>query len=167
MHVLSWSAFPNINVSQRVFERCKPFFVRSSNKKDRVTCCCRYHLEIKYVFKCVMENCRKINRTRFNVYVLETLPAYIQGIWIDTGFIGISIKLRHTTVMISYFLKLLDKFPSHMFRAKWQNTQLKSLVKNLPLKHCITVHDFSENFKCKEHRSTLHTVRVQHSMSIN
>jgi pectate lyase len=25
------SAFPNINVSQRVFERCKPFFVRSAN----------------------------------------------------------------------------------------------------------------------------------------
>jgi hypothetical protein len=42
------SAFPNINVSQRVFERCKPFFVRSANNKDRVTCCCRYHLEIKY-----------------------------------------------------------------------------------------------------------------------
>ena len=58
------SAFPNINVSQRVFERCKPFFVRSANKKDRVTCCGRYHLEIKYVFKCVMENRRKINRTR-------------------------------------------------------------------------------------------------------
>jgi hypothetical protein len=30
---------------------------------------------------------------------LETLPVYIQGIWIDTGFIGISIKLRHTTVV--------------------------------------------------------------------
>jgi hypothetical protein len=25
---------------------------------------CRYHLEIKYVFKCVMENRRNINRTR-------------------------------------------------------------------------------------------------------
>ena len=59
-------------------------------------------------------------------------------------------KISKPGEMISYFLKLLDKFPSHMFRAKWQNTQLKSLVKNLPLKHCITVHDFSENFKCKE-----------------
>lgn len=59
-------------------------------------------------------------------------------------------KISKPGEMISYFLKLLDKFPSHMFRAKWQNTQLKSLVKNLPLKHYITVHDFSENFKCKE-----------------
>jgi hypothetical protein len=59
-------------------------------------------------------------------------------------------KISKPGEMISYILKLLDKFSSHMFRAKWQNTQLKSLVKNLPLKHCITVHDFSENFKCKE-----------------
>lgn len=59
-------------------------------------------------------------------------------------------KISKPGEMISYFLKLLDKFPSHMFRAKWQNTQLKSLVNNLPLKHCTTVHDFSENFKCKE-----------------
>ena len=59
-------------------------------------------------------------------------------------------KISKPGEMISYFLKLLDKFPSHMLRAKWQNTQLKSLVKNLPLKHCTTVHDFSENFKCKE-----------------
>ena len=55
-------------------------------------------------------------------------------------------KISKPGEMISYILKLLDKFSSHMFRAKWQNTQLKSLVKNLPLKHCITVHDFSENF---------------------
>jgi hypothetical protein len=59
-------------------------------------------------------------------------------------------KISKPGEMISYFLKLLDKFPSHMFRVKWQNTQLKSLVRNLPLKHCTTVHDFSEIFKCKE-----------------
>jgi hypothetical protein len=51
-------------------------------------------------------------------------------------------KISKPGEIISYFLKLLDKFPSH--------TQLKSLVKHLPLKHCITVHDFPENFKCKE-----------------
>jgi hypothetical protein len=62
------------------------------------------------------------------------------------------VKKKHTTVrvMVDYLMKLLEKFPSHNFRALWQNNQLKTLVENLPLRDCITVHDFSENYKCKE-----------------
>ena len=52
--------------------------------------------------------------------------------------------------MIEYFRKLLETFPSHNFRAKWQNQQLKHIVTNLPLNHAISVHDYSENYRCKD-----------------
>ncbi|XP_062602228.1 reticulocyte-binding protein homolog 2a-like [Saccostrea cucullata] len=42
--------YPEIKISQRTFEKCKPYFVRSARKKDRTTCCCRYHLESKFLF---------------------------------------------------------------------------------------------------------------------
>ncbi|OPL20828.1 hypothetical protein AM593_09181, partial [Mytilus galloprovincialis] len=45
---------PEINISQRSFENCKPFFVRPVRQKDRQTCCCRYHVEIKAAFKTCM-----------------------------------------------------------------------------------------------------------------
>ncbi|VDI16270.1 Hypothetical predicted protein [Mytilus galloprovincialis] len=45
---------PEINISQRCFENCKPFFVRPVRQKDRQTCCCRYHVEIKAAFKACM-----------------------------------------------------------------------------------------------------------------
>ncbi|CAC5421842.1 unnamed protein product [Mytilus coruscus] len=38
----------------------------------------------------------------------------------------------------------------HSFRAKWQTDQLKKLVENLPENECVTVHDFSENYRCTE-----------------
>jgi hypothetical protein len=35
-------------------------------------------------------------------------------------------------------------------RANWQSTQMKSLIHNLPPKHCICIHDYSENYRCVE-----------------
>ncbi|CAG2227088.1 unnamed protein product [Mytilus edulis] len=52
--------------------------------------------------------------------------------------------------MFQYLEKLLETFPAHQFRAYWQSKQMKSLVENLPIGHCVTVHDFSENYKCTE-----------------
>ena len=46
--------FPEIKVCQRLFEACKPYYIRAAGPKDKVTCCCRYHLEMKYVFKACM-----------------------------------------------------------------------------------------------------------------
>ena len=45
---------PDIKISHRSFENCKPFFVRPVRQKDRQTCCCRYHIEIKAAFKACM-----------------------------------------------------------------------------------------------------------------
>ena len=47
--------YPHINISQRLFESYKPFFVLPVRLKDRNTCCCRQHVETKLVFKKCME----------------------------------------------------------------------------------------------------------------
>ncbi|XP_071127393.1 uncharacterized protein [Mytilus edulis] len=46
--------------------------------------------------------------------------------------------------------KLLETFPAHQHRSNWQSNQLKSLVQNLPVNHCICIHDYSENYRCVE-----------------
>ena len=52
--------------------------------------------------------------------------------------------------MFNYFKKILEHFPSHQFRATWQNEQFKQIKKCLPENHCLVVHDYSENFQCKD-----------------
>ncbi|MES9883754.1 MAG: hypothetical protein ABW185_23120 [Sedimenticola sp.] len=47
--------FTDIKLSQRSFEKCKPYFVQPAREKHRNTCCCRYHTEIHYVFKSCMK----------------------------------------------------------------------------------------------------------------
>ena len=52
--------------------------------------------------------------------------------------------------MFEHLRSLLKTFPAHNFRARWQHDQFAALLENLPHDHCITVHDFSENYKCSE-----------------
>ncbi|CAG2239432.1 unnamed protein product [Mytilus edulis] len=52
--------------------------------------------------------------------------------------------------MVEHMKTVLETFPGHSFRAKWQTDQLKKLVENLPENECVTVHDFSENYRCTE-----------------
>ncbi|CAG2255254.1 unnamed protein product [Mytilus edulis] len=47
--------YPEITMCQRLFESYKPFFVSPVRPKDRNTCCCRMHVEVKIVFKKCME----------------------------------------------------------------------------------------------------------------
>ena len=39
---------PEIEISQRSFEACKPWFVRYSQQRD--TCCCRYHVGFQLLY---------------------------------------------------------------------------------------------------------------------
>lgn len=39
----------NISVSQRSFEKCKPWYVRIN--KQRVTCCCKTHMQFRYYYQ--------------------------------------------------------------------------------------------------------------------
>ena len=50
--------------------------------------------------------------------------------------------------MFAYFLQILSSFPYHQFSASWHSEQLKSLLENLPQNHCVTVNDYSENYRC-------------------
>ena len=36
----------NITISQRSFEKCKPWYVRIN--KERITCCCKTHIQFCY-----------------------------------------------------------------------------------------------------------------------
>ena len=70
------SAHPEIKMSQRSFERLKPFFVRPVRSGDRNTCLCRYHVELKTVFDACMKH-RKALLERKNDLVLSTqFPVY-------------------------------------------------------------------------------------------
>jgi hypothetical protein len=63
---------PDIKICQRSFENCKPYFVRQARSKDRHTCCCRYHVEIKSAFKSCMDFRKKILHTSGNYTGKET-----------------------------------------------------------------------------------------------
>ena len=197
--------YPDINISQSTFERCKPYFVREARVKDRVTCCCRYHLEIKTVFKTCMDFRKKLahsdNHIIYdNMYDMsrDTLcepdgNGYFQKTCLDRqcskcgipdslfqeselsteqgapsvtweayeyknvqtkrGSVRKLLLTKRTTKpgdMFRHLIKLLQSFPSHNFRAKWQHQQFNNLVENLPTDHCVTVHDYSENYQCSE-----------------
>ena len=64
--------------------------------------------------------------------------------------------------MYEYFFDLLRVYPSHQFRAVWQNKQYRNIVANLPFKSAVVVHDFSENNRCTE-RTELQSSYFQRS----
>ncbi|CAG2208455.1 unnamed protein product [Mytilus edulis] len=183
---------PSIKIAQRMFERCKPYFVRPVRPKDRQTCCCKYHVEFKTVFKSCMEfrkkllienepnecystpvydsisdvvnatlcekvdgshnlQCLKRNCSDCGVKILNFLPCELDVS--DTAeFVKWELVKKESQVgeLFSYFRKLIETFPVHQHRATWQNEQFQNLVRNLPEKQCVCVHDFSENYRCSE-----------------
>ena len=56
--------YPDIKISQRVFENCMPYFVRPVKPKDKLTCCCRYHIEMRTVFKACMKFRRSVIKSK-------------------------------------------------------------------------------------------------------
>ena len=46
---------PTVKICQRSFEKLKPFFVQPIRPKDKQTYCCRYHIEIRGIFKSCMD----------------------------------------------------------------------------------------------------------------
>jgi hypothetical protein len=45
--------------------------------------------------------------------------------------------------------KDLNKYPSHIFRAKWQHNQLQDRINNLKEGEVIMLMDYSENYRCR------------------
>lgn len=60
--------------------------------------------------------------------------------------------------MYEYFFDLLRVYPSHQFRAVWQNKQYRNIVANLHFKSAVVVHDFSENYRCTERTELSHRI---------
>ena len=46
-------------MEQRTFESCKPFYIATPKSQDRISCCCRIHVETKTVFQSCTEFRRK------------------------------------------------------------------------------------------------------------
>lgn len=206
---------PEINISQRLFENYKPFFVKPVRPKDRCTCCCRQHVEIRSVFKqcmlyrkSVLKNKTNQEKETYQVFEhisdvtsltlcpkkegedfheikclnrecdkcginkIEYLPEELDQSdnspdikWERYEYKNIAgkggkmcRKLQYVTkntkpgIMFNYFSKLLTDFPAHEHRANWQNGQFKNNLDNLPDDHAICVHDYSENYRCSDHR---------------
>ena len=62
--VLFKQKHPLIKMGQRCFEKCKPFFVLPTRPQDRLSCCCRSHVEIRMLFaKCMEFRRRALART--------------------------------------------------------------------------------------------------------
>ena len=59
--------YPDIEMGQRYFENCKPFYVVPARLKDRNSCCCRAHVEIQMLFK----SCMKYRQTLDNADDIE------------------------------------------------------------------------------------------------
>ncbi|XP_071122993.1 uncharacterized protein [Mytilus edulis] len=201
--------YPEVKIGQRAFEKCKPYVVLPATQKDKLTCCCRHHVEMKSLFKSCMqfrkktvigkENCSFsvygslhelvdatlcpqsantqqhkmscLNRecTECGVDKLDFLPeeldknGAVEVSWERYEYQNVKIKgdkvVRKLVLvkkrsnacdMFDYLKQLLEHFPSHQFRAYWQSKQMKSLINNLPVTHCVAIHDFSENYKCTE-----------------
>ncbi|CAG2186912.1 unnamed protein product [Mytilus edulis] len=202
--------YPDIKMSQRFFEKCKPFFVRPVREQDRTTCCCRYHIEFRTIFsecmkqrKLILESThdRAIVEARYPIFKSQadmfaetlcpkgtnkehykteclnrkcqncgvanlllmpeendTTDEAIEVTWEKFEYVNVCTKgnLKKMPVkkptkigtLFKFLLELLSTFPSHQFRAAWQNQQLKAIISNLSANDCICIHDFSENFRC-------------------
>ncbi|XP_071153191.1 uncharacterized protein [Mytilus edulis] len=199
--------YPDLKISQRLFERLKPYFVVPVRPCDRETCCCRYHVEARYLFKSCMDFRKKITpfSEHFPIFThltdltnhalcpktdgqeyhqlkcverrcddcgvnklhlledelsLTTESPNVEWMRYEYVFVptksGEKKKLCLVKVntkpgeMFKYFLELISKFSAHVFRAKWQTEQLKSIKSNLKKNEAICIHDFSENYSCKD-----------------
>lgn len=195
---------PDVKISQRVFEKIRPYYVQRIRPKDRQTCCCRKHVEARLLFRKSMKYsneklgheysyehlsdivsatmCQKPEHSSFHkIECLErkckdcgvdTIPLFDEAIthetnetmaWEKYEYIDIPVKgggirrkltlIKKTTspdIMLNYFKDLIHDFAAHQFRASWQLDQLAALKRCLPHRHCLVIHDFSENYKCIE-----------------
>ena len=214
-------------MGQCSFESCKPFYVSTPRSQDRVSCCCRIHVETRMVFQSCMEFRRQLPHRpeQYIVYkhltdlVNDTLcpkpeeekyhhPDCLQRVckncgtasfkvldeekesneaaplvkWRKLEYVVIGVnddnsdkkklklvdKLTSPGEMFSCLQNLLQTYPSHQFRANWQNQQLRELVENLPTGHAVAIHDYSENYSCamQDQIQSLYFSQIQASIHV-
>lgn len=57
-------------------------------------------------------------------------------------------KLTPCDVFLEELEKDLDRYPSHIFRARWQHKQLQNTINNLQDNQVVLLMDFSDNYNC-------------------
>ena len=65
--------YPQIKMGQRTFESCKPFYIATPKLQDRVSCCCRIHVETRMVFQSCMAFRRKLDQLSHEYTAYEHL----------------------------------------------------------------------------------------------
>ena len=221
--------FPDIDLGQRAFEKCKPFYVIEARPQDRQSCCCRAHVEVRMLFKtcmtfrrnilqgreeadsesypvfehlsdlvnetlcnkgdnpyhrltCINRECEHCGVTKLKLMSKEedTSQSAIEVKWERFEYVSISnegeekrrlkivTKTSKAGEMFAYFKTLLESFPAHQFRAKWQQEQMKRNVDSLPPGHVCCVHDYSENYCCRyqDQIQTLYFAQAQASIHV-
>ena len=63
-------------MTQRTFESLRPYFVRPARPKDRQTCCCRSHVEIRSLFKATMDFRGKVKKAKASDEQYLSFPRY-------------------------------------------------------------------------------------------
>ena len=140
-------------------ERSKVFQVYDSlNELVDETLCKNQGTEF-HKLECLERSCQHCGTKKFQLLPEESTQANSFGTvrWQKFDYVEVGEKRRLELVemqtypgeMFLYFTKLLETFPAHRFRAKWQHEQLQNLLENLPLGHVCCIHDYSENYSCQ------------------
>ena len=69
--------YPELKIGQRTFEKCKPFFVKQAREQDRVSCCCRTHVETRMLFaECMKFRKMIVSKMHLTDEQLSTQPQF-------------------------------------------------------------------------------------------
>ena len=140
-------------------ERSKVFQVYDSvNELVDETLCGNEGAEF-HKLECLERSCQHCGTKKFQLLPEESTRTNSFGLvrWQKFDYVEVGEKRRLQLVEMQtypgeiflYFTKLLETFPAHRFRAKWQAEQLQNLLENLPLGHVCCIHDYSENYSCQ------------------
>ena len=120
---------------------------------------CENHGDEFHKLECLERSCQHCGTKKFQLLPEESTRTNSFGTvrWQKFDYVEVGEKRRlqlvemqtHPGEMFLYFTKLLETFPAHRFRAKWQHEQLQNLLENLPLGHVCCIHDYSENYSCQ------------------
>lgn len=110
--------------------------------------------------ECLQRSCRHCGTKKFQLLPEESTRSDSSGTvkWQKFLYVEVGEKRKLQLVemqtspgeMFLYFIELLERFPAHRFRAKWQHEQLQNLLDNLPFGHVCCIHDYSENYTCQQ-----------------
>ncbi|CAC5416246.1 unnamed protein product [Mytilus coruscus] len=161
------NTFENRTEKHRALKKLKLALPKSPDRRVTTMVAYLQNSNSPTVRKLQSSKCLKRNCSDCGVKILNFLPCELDTAefvkWEKFENVSVNVKGNKTIKklmlvkkesqvgeLFSYFRKLIETFPLHQHRATWQNEQFQNLVRNLPEKQCVCVHDFSENYRCSE-----------------